>query len=86
MSEDETLLENLTMVQDKVNQSFEVVSKNGNCFKIKTYKLSGNYCYDIERQNNISLKFDYVTGCSYFSSKFDLIQAVLANVRYYYDF
>lgn len=85
MNIDDTLKDNLNKIQKKVSQEFEIVSKHGNCYKIKSYKWSKNYAYEIYRQNNITGKFEYLRGCSYFSTKENLWKGLESNVFYYYD-
>ena len=69
----------------KVYQEYEFISYNGNVFKFETYKDNGNYNFMVYRQNNITGKFEYNTGCAYISDKKRLKEILISNCIYFYD-
>ena len=87
MNIDDTLKENYSKLNKKrVNQTFEIVTSVGNCFRISViYNCRGNYGYMLERQNNITGKFEYYQSNGYFPTRKRVYQVVESNITYLYN-
>lgn len=82
---DDSLKENLKKINNKrVKQSFEIVTKNGNCFKFKTYKLGSTYSFECYRQSGVNGCFEFY-NTSTFETKANLFWALESNILYLYE-
>lgn len=87
MNIDDTLKDNLNKLNKKrVKQSFEIVTKNGNCFRLSLlFNCRNNYGYIIERQNNITGAFEWHNSSGYFDTVKRLYQVIESNIFYLYE-
>lgn len=86
MNLDETLIENLKKInKKKIKQEIEIISKNGNCYKLNTYKTSGNYFIDVKRQSGYDGKYYHAQGSNYIAQRKELYRNLENWIFYYYD-
>lgn len=66
----------------KVNREYEIITKKGNVFKIRTYKLDGLYHADIYR---LGLRGHYIyeRSCYYHKNKDELFSSCQGWEKYY---
>ena len=85
MNIDESLLITLNKITKKVSQELDFISSHGNEYKIKTYKIDGNYTLEYLRFNTLKQRWEYINGCNLFSTKEFLIRGIESNVIYLYN-